>query len=131
MKVIIAGSRSIVDYGYVIEAVHESGFEITEVVSGTAAGVDTLGEAFADELGVEVKPFEADWQDIDAPGAVIRRNRYGLYNAIAGHQRNARMGDYADALIAVWDGKSTGTANMIKYMRSLGKDVFVYNISEV
>lgn len=44
MRTIIAGSRSITDYALIQKAVSESGFEITEVVSGGAIGVDRLGE---------------------------------------------------------------------------------------
>jgi hypothetical protein len=131
MKVIIAGSRSISEYGYVEEAVEASGWNITEVVSGKAKGVDTLGEFLATEYGIPVKPFPADWKNLNAPGAVIRSNRYGQYNCMAGHMRNRQMGDYADGLIAVWDGVSRGTESMINYMQSLGKPVFVYNVSEV
>lgn len=35
------------------------------------------------------------------------------------------MGDYADELIAFWDGKSTGTKDMIEYMQKLKKPVEV------
>jgi hypothetical protein len=129
MKVIIAGSKSIVDLDYIEKAVAASGFDITEVVSGTAKGVDKLGEFYARRKKIRVQPFPADWKNIDVPGAVIRSNRYGKYNAIAGHMRNELMGQYADALIAVWDGISPGTRHMINYMLSLGKPVFVYNIS--
>ena len=31
------------------------------------------------------------------------------------------MGDYADFLVAFWDGKSKGTKDMIDYMQKLGK----------
>ena len=31
------------------------------------------------------------------------------------------MGDYADYLVAFWDGKSRGTKDMINYMKGLGK----------
>lgn len=131
MKVIIAGSRGISDVGYIKEAVEASGFEVTEVVSGTAAGVDRLGECYAMDEGLDLSRFPADWKNVSAPGAVIKMGHYGQYNAIAGHQRNKQMGDYADALIAVWDGKSKGTLNMIKYMQSLGKQVSVYNINTI
>jgi len=131
VRVIIAGSRGITDYGYVEEAVDASGFDITEVVSGTAAGVDRLGEEYAEDYDLPVKRFPVDWSNIRVPGAVVKRNRHGEYNAIAGHQRNKKMGDYADALIAIWDGQSLGTMNMINYMASLGKPFFVYNISAV
>lgn len=129
MKVIIAGSRSITDIKYVSGAVRRSKFIITEVVSGGAEGVDKLGEEYSRiVLLKEPKIFLADWKNIDVPGAVIRSNYYGEYNAIAGHQRNEQMGDYADALIAVWDGVSTGTRHMISYMKKIGKPVFVYSI---
>lgn len=48
MKVIVAGSRWIDNYDVVKQAIEESGFEITEVVSGVARGADTLGENWAD-----------------------------------------------------------------------------------
>ena len=37
------------------------------------------------------------------------------------------MGDYADSLIAFWDGKSPGTKDMIEYMRKQNKYVEVVN----
>lgn len=123
MKVIIAGSRHFSDLNLVFDAIHESGFNITEVVCGKAPGVDTLGEAWAIGYGVPVIPFPAKWKDISVPGAVIKRGKYGLYNALAGHFRNQQMADYADALIAIWDGESTGTKDMISRMEMLGKIV--------
>jgi len=113
MKVIVAGCRHITDYDIVLEAIAESEFNITEVVSGKALGVDKFGELYADENQLPVKPFPADWKNLDVPNAVIKTNRYGKYNAAAGHNRNEQMAEYADALIAVWDGKSTGTRDMI------------------
>ncbi|HWB02748.1 MAG TPA: DUF2493 domain-containing protein [Verrucomicrobiales bacterium] len=86
MKVIIAGPRDFHDYDTVARAVTDSGFEITEVVSGKAPGVDTLGERWAAEHGKAVKEFPADWQK---------------YGRAAGPIRNAQMADYADALVAV------------------------------
>jgi hypothetical protein len=98
MKTIIAGSRTITDMAHISEAVDESGFEITEVVSGCADGVDKLGEEWADWMGLPVKRFPADWKQ---------------YGKSAGYQRNEEMARYADALIAIWDGSSKGTAHMI------------------
>jgi hypothetical protein len=106
MKVIIAGSRDIIDYSEVEKAVEESGFEITEVVSGKADGVDTLGERWADEHGVPVKPFPAKWAS---------------HGKAAGRWRNREMSLYADALVAVWDGNSNGTHNMIGQMKFRSK----------
>lgn len=99
MKVIIAGSRNIIDYSYVENAIKESQFEITEVVSGTAKGVDRLGEHYAAVNDIKLTKFPAQWD---------------LYGKSAGHRRNADMATYADALIAIWDGKSKGTKHMIE-----------------
>ena len=113
MRVIIAGSRSIEEFAEVAIAVEESGFKVTEVVSGRARGVDMLGEAWADENDVPVKPFPADW------------NKWGND---AGKRRNTEMAEYADALVAVHDGVSNGTQNMIDQMRFRKKPVFIRRV---
>lgn len=113
MKVIIAGSRGITDYGLVDHAIEQSPFEfqIDEIVSGGALGVDSLGEDYASEHGVDLIIFPPNWKK---------------YGKAAGVLRNTRMAEYADALIAVWDGKSKGTEHMIKTMNHMGKPVYVY-----
>jgi hypothetical protein len=120
MKTIIAGSRKITDLGTVIKAISQCGFaeEITEVVSGTARGVDMLGEAMADANGIPVKKFPANWKP------------NGVFDKGAGYKRNVEMGEYADALIAVWDGESRGTKHMIDIMKGMGKKVYVYKLNK-
>lgn len=134
MKVIIAGSRPpthmrhqaallMAWYGthkhLVPVAVAESGFDITEVVSGRAQGFDKLGELWAVSVKIPVAPYPAQW-----------RNGEGRIDYGAGFQRNQLMADYADGLIAVWDGQTHGTADMIFRMRKLGKPVHVHLFSE-
>jgi predicted Rossmann-fold nucleotide-binding protein len=126
MKVIIAGSRSISNYKTVCDAVRESGFVISEVVSGGAKGVDKLGERFAKEHNIPVKVFPADWKNIEVEGAVIKHNSYGSYNALAGHMRNQQMAEYADALIAVIENNSSGTLDMIT--RALNQGIGVHAV---
>jgi hypothetical protein len=116
MKVIIAGGREINDYELVLKAVLNAGFDITAVVSGGAPGVDALGERFAEETGLQLFKFPAEW------------NKYGR---AAGPIRNKVMADFADALIAVWDGKSTGTKNMIEQATKNGLTVHVENLNAV
>lgn len=116
MKVIIAGSREGAAYGDVLDAIRLSQYDITEVVCGGAAGVDQLGEAWALDNKIPIKHFVVTDQDWKERGKG------------AGHLRNARMAVYADALIAVWDGKSPGTKNMIHQMKERGKLLFVYRI---
>lgn len=94
------------------------------VVSGKASGADTLGEHYAKKKGYEIKSFPAKWTDLSVSNCRIGRNKYGVeYNMLAGPNRNKEMADYSDAVIAFWDGKSTGTKNMIELTRQLGKRV--------
>lgn len=113
MKCIIAGSRSIHQYIVLATAIDESGWhdDITEVVSGGARGVDTLGEEYAYKTHKKLMIFPADWD---------------IYSKSAGIRRNNLMANYADALLAVWDGKSKGTAHMIEAARRKGLKVYVY-----
>lgn len=110
MRTIIAGSRDIEDYDLVREAIQESGFEITEVVCGKARGVDTLGERWAKEKGIHVAYHPADWEK---------------HGKAAGPIRNRQMAQNADALIAVHDGISPGTRNMIEEARKRGLKVYI------
>ena len=73
------------------------------IVSGTAKGADKLGELYAKNKSYPVHPFPADWH---------------LHGKSAGYKRNKRMAQYADALVAFYDGSSKGTGHMI----NLAKD---------
>lgn len=115
LSVIVAGSRSILDVlspagqcRIVAEAIRESGFPVREVVSGTARGVDQLGEEWAAEHDVAVKRFPADWD---------------THGRSAGYVRNEEMAAYADALVAIHVNNSSGTGHMVDIGRDvLGRD---------
>lgn len=111
MKTIIAGSRGITDKRAVLRAVFESKFCITEIVCGGARGVDAIGEEIARDLGLPVRKFVANWD---------------LHGNKAGVIRNQAMADHADALIAVWDGTSRGTNDMMSKAKKKGLKTFVY-----
>ena len=40
--------------------------------------------------------------------------------------RNLQMAKNAEALIAIWDGKSKGTQHMIRIAKQYGLEVYVY-----
>lgn len=113
MKTIIAGSREGPTYTDIVVATYGLEWKITEVVCGMAPGADLLGKLWAEKHGIPVKCFPADW------------SRYGKR---AGPIRNVQMAEYADALIAIWDGKSNGTAHMIREARSRGMLVCIFRI---
>lgn len=113
MKVIIAGGRDITDYSLVLSALAESEFVPTEIVSGMAPGVDTLAVQYAQENNLPLQQFWAEWD---------------FYGKSAGPIRNRLMAKYGEALIAIWDGKSRGTKNMIEEATKQGLKVYVKRI---
>lgn len=114
MRVIIAGSRHFTSYEIVEKAIKDSGFKITTILCGDCRGVDRIGKHWGYDNKIPVQDYPAKWGDLNAPNALIKKNKYGkAYNARAGFDRNLQMAQNADALIAVWDGVSTGTKNMI------------------
>ena len=113
MKVVIAGSRDITDYNILIKAIKECPFQITEVISGRARGVDTLGEKYAEDYGLKLHLFPADWKK---------------YRNAAGPIRNAQMADFADAVLCVWDGVSSGTKDMMNQAKKRGLPLYVFKV---
>ncbi len=61
MRVIIAGSRDITDFQALCDAVRQSGFAISRVLSGMARGIDTLAIRYAIENRLPLDPFPAQW----------------------------------------------------------------------
>lgn len=100
-----------VDYDLLEHAIRLSGFTITEVVCGEATGIDALGSMWAVVRGIKKVSFTPDWR-YEGP--------------IAGYLRNNAMAVYADALIAVWDGVSKGTSNMISVSKQKQLKVYVH-----
>lgn len=113
MRTIIAGSRTCFDYEALLTAIKDCGWEVTEVVSGMANGADSLGVRYAMEHKLPLHKFPAEWEK---------------YGKGAGYIRNAVMAEAAEALIALWDGYSRGTSNMIDQARDRGLKVFVKEV---
>jgi hypothetical protein len=117
-KVIIAGGRDFSDYQLLVEKCDKYLANKTniEIVSGTAKGADSLGERYAKERGYSVKTFPADW---------------AAFGKRAGYLRNEQMANYANALIAFWDGESRGTKHMIDIATEKGLLVKVVPYNKV
>lgn len=115
IKVIIAGGRDFTDKEHMVRVLNamldvEFADRELEIVCGMARGADMTGYQVAVDNGLQVHQFPADW------------NTHGK---AAGVIRNKQMGDFADHLVAFWDGQSRGTKHMIDYMRRLDKPVTV------
>lgn len=102
-RVIVAGSRNFHDYDKLCGHLDPmikcllAAFEVV-IVSGGCGGTDALGERYANENGLAIEVYNANWDK---------------YGKSAGPRRNAEMANVADGLLAFWDGESRGTKNMI------------------
>lgn len=116
MRTIIAGCRYFYDYRELLIAIEEASWTPTTVLSGKCRGVDGLGETWANENKIPIDPYPALWK------------KYGKY--LAPRIRNEEMAKNAEALIALWDFRSTGTKMMINYAEQYNLIVSIHNISK-
>lgn len=84
---------------------------VTEIVSGVAKGIDTCAREYALKNNIKLIEFLPE---------------YNKYKKSAPLKRNLQIIDYADIVIAFWDGKSNGTAHTINNCKRLNKKVIVY-----
>ena len=110
MKLLISGSRNITDIDI---APHiPEGVEL--IISGAAAGVDTLAEQYADKMRLS---------------KYIMRPNYAKYKRGAPIKRNCEMVDFCDEVLVFWDGVSKGTKHTIDYAEKTGKPINIITIS--
>lgn len=113
MKVIVAGSRDFDEKNRIwrlLDRLYDK-YPDLEIVSGLARGPDTIGKHWAEFNNVPVHEFPANW------------NKYGK---AAGYRRNEQMAQFADALMAFWDGSSRGTMHMINLAKEYNLKVAVF-----
>lgn len=128
MKVIVCGSRAIQDYNLLIKTIKESEIEdkIEVILSRGCSGPDKMGELWAKEKGIGFRVFEAKWKECDIIGVKLAINSWGQkYNKLAELARNSRMIEKADAVIALWNGKSKGTLDTINKAKKKGILVYI------
>ena len=107
MKVAVIGSRGLyVDHlkDYLPEGV-------TEIVSGGAKGIDTCAKDYALWHGLKLTEFLPEYEKYGR-GAPLRRN--------------ITIIEYADLVLAFWDGKSRGTKYVIDNCKKRNIPVAVY-----
>lgn len=114
MKLLIAGSRTITNYETIKNVLNTlKNLGITEIVSGGALGVDSLGERFAKENNIPIKQFIPNWN---------------LHGKKAGILRNIEMVEYCDLAVFFWDGRSSGTKFTIKQSIKANKLYKAYKV---
>ena len=101
MKIAVIGSRniSVINIGSYLS-------DCDEIVSGGAVGVDSCAAEYASENGIKLTVFLP---------------QYARYGRAAPIVRNKEIVNYADKIVAFWNGKSKGTLSVIKYAEKTGK----------
>ena len=102
MKLAIIGSRGIKN----IDLKEYITSDVDEIVSGGACGVDTIAAKYAKEHGIKLTEFLPEYE------------KYGRGAPLV---RNKEIVNYADKIIAFWDGKSKGTKYVIEYAEKTNK----------
>ena len=102
MKVAVIGSRNI-NIENIGDYLPEN---VTEIISGGAVGIDTCAKNYAVEHNIKYTEFLPEY------------NRYGKSAPL---KRNEQIIEYADTVIAFWDGSSKGTLFVIEYAKKRGK----------
>ena len=107
MKVAIIGSRTMTVSNLEIYLPQNT----TEIVSGGARGIDSCAREYAQMNGIKLTEFLPEYEKYGR-GAPIKRNR--------------KIIDYADTVIAFWDGRSRGTGYVIDQCFRCRKNLTVY-----
>lgn len=104
MKVAVVGSRSLTleDLGEYLPQ------QVTEIVSGGAKGIDVCAREYAKINNLGYTEFLPE---------------YARYQRSAPIKRNEQIVQYADKVIAFWDGKSKGTKYTIDFCKKVGKEI--------
>lgn len=114
-KVAVVGSRLFTDYRrFSADLSKHLNGERVIIVSGGAAGVDTMAELYAKEHGLPSVVFRAKWKE---------------YGRSAGVIRNRSIVDACDEVVAFWDGSSRGTGHTVRMALEAKKPVRVFDVS--
>lgn len=118
MKLIIAGSRSITDSDIVRKGIKESSFDmenVDEIIHGDSdEGVDSLvNSVVPDSKEINTFPYQEFMDEAPHP-------------KVAPLIRNEEMAKRGDALLAIWDGESSGTENMIENAKENDLEIYIH-----
>lgn len=105
VKLLVTGSRSITDKQRVWTLLDQVRPRPDLLIHGGAKGVDTLAGAWAKEHQVPVKVVRPNFK-----AWPVNKYRWRAYTV-----RDYDMVDMATHVVAIWDGKSSGTRITMEY----------------
>ncbi len=109
MKLAIIGSRELIVHD--LEKYLPK--EVTEIVSGGAKGIDACARAYAKANSIKLTEFLPE---------------YEKYGRSAPLKRNIQIIDYADEVLAFWDGSSKGTSFVIQTCQKRQKKITILRL---
>ena len=112
-NIAVIGSRQVTNITWFIICDTLNEYRPGLIISGGAAGVDSLAEIYAAMWGIEVRVYYPD---------------YVRYGRAATHIRNRKIVDDADLVLAFYDGESRGTKSVIKYAHKKNREIRVIKI---
>lgn len=124
MRVLVCGGRRYRDRDHIWNSLSEldkkeGPFDV--IIHGAATGADTEAEWWAKGKGRKHAPFQAQWDDISQPDAIVRLRKDGSrYDALAGIRRNTRMIEEGRPDLCVAFPGGPGTADMVRKARAAG-----------
>jgi len=123
MRILVCGGRNFNDTSMLWNELDALG-KIDCIIQGDATGADSLAKDYATEHGIDHEDYPAKWDNVKAPGAVIRTSKYGRkYNVLAGFQRNEKMIIFGEPDLVIAFPGDKGTADMVKRARKAGIEV--------
>ena len=107
MKIAVIGSRNlkVKNLGQYLPQ------DVTEIVSGGAKGIDTCAREYAQNNNIKLTEFLPE---------------YEKYGKSAPLKRNITIIEYADLVLAFWDGASHGTKYVIDHCKRRGIPIKVF-----
>ena len=111
MRTIIDGSENVRNQKAIDEAVQESGFDVSEVVTAGRPGASALGAYWGKMHNCEVSQFPLKEDSLKGQ-----------------QQTNKRMAKYADAVIIVTDEPDELDKNLIEHAEKRDMPVHVHSI---
>jgi len=113
VKIGIVGSRNLnLEPSFIIDKLKN--YNITEIVSGGAKGIDSLAKEVSTILNIPFTEFKPD---------------YNEYGRIAPFIRNEQIVDHSDVIFAFWDGESRGTQHTLKIAKRKKRPYKIFTIN--
>jgi len=109
MKIAVIGSRNLI----VNDLENYLPADTDEIISGGAHGIDSCAREYAKKNSLCLTEFLPE---------------YDKYGRVAPLRRNIQIIEYADAVVAFWDGQSHGTKYVIENCKRLNKKVTIYKL---